>query len=465
MLEEINPAKKKNYTIPIVIMFSLFFMIAFVTGYQNPLGSVIEKMSSGNTFMSQLGTLANFIAYAFMGYPAGRRLQKSGYRVTALWAVTIGFIGVAVTYFSGFIGTDSFRNLLFGLTNGVTYFSGFIGTDSTAVTVYIIGAFIAGFSMCLLNTVVNPMLNSLGSTPNQGNQLVQFGGTFNSLGATLAPVIVGGLLGGEASTIASANPVFYLAMGIFAVAFIVLYFSKLPESPDLGKKQEKVKVGGAFKYINFTFGVLAIFCYVGLEVGMANWTYQYLQKHTLVAEANAGFEAAAIAGTVCGMYWLLMLVGRFIGGLVGGKISSRVMLIIASVGVMALIIAGIFTNEDMVGFIGFSSKNLEFSTVSIPMNAIYFVLCGLFASIMWGAIFNLSVTGLGKYTAVASGIFMVMVCGGGIFPFIQSSIAETNLLSSFWLDFGLAAYIFIYALVLSIPSKNLPEKQEVLVED
>lgn len=442
MLEEINPAKKKNYTIPIVIMFSLFFMIAFVTGYQNPLGSVIEKMSSGNTFMSQLGTLANFIAYAFMGYPAGMLLQKSGYRVTALWAVTIGFIGVAVTYFSGFIGTDS-----------------------TAVAVYIIGAFIAGFSMCLLNTVVNPMLNSLGSTPNQGNQLVQFGGTFNSLGATLAPVIVGGLLGGEASTIASANPVFYLAMGIFAVAFIVLYFSKLPESPDLGKKQEKVKVGGAFKYRNFTFGVLAIFCYVGLEVGMANWTYQYLQKHTLVAEANAGFEAAAIAGTVCGMYWLLMLVGRFIGGLVGGKISSRVMLIIASVGVMALIIAGIFTNEDMVGFIGFSSKNLEFSTVSIPMNAIYFVLCGLFASIMWGAIFNLSVTGLGKYTAVASGIFMVMVCGGGIFPFIQSSIAETNLLSSFWLDFGLAAYIFIYALVLSIPSKNLPEKQEVLVED
>ncbi|MDE7461767.1 MAG: MFS transporter [Muribaculaceae bacterium] len=442
MLEEINPAKKKNYTIPIVIMFSLFFMIAFVTGYQNPLGSVIEKMSSGNTFMSQLGTLANFIAYAFMGYPAGMLLQKSGYRVTALWAVTIGFIGVAVTYFSGFIGTDS-----------------------TAVTVYIIGAFIAGFSMCLLNTVVNPMLNSLGSTPNQGNQLVQFGGTFNSLGATLAPVIVGGLLGGEASTIASANPVFYLAMGIFAVAFIVLYFSKLPESPDLGKKQEKVKVGGAFKYRNFTFGVLAIFCYVGLEVGMANWTYQYLQKHTLVAEANLGFEAAAIAGTVCGMYWLLMLVGRFIGGLVGGKISSRVMLIIASVGVMALIIAGIFTNEDMVGFIGFSSKNLEFSTVSIPMNAIYFVLCGLFASIMWGAIFNLSVTGLGKYTAVASGIFMVMVCGGGIFPFIQSSIAETNLLSSFWLDFGLAAYIFIYALVLSIPSKNLPEKQEVLVED
>lgn len=442
MLEEKNPAKKKNYAIPIVIMFALFFMIAFVTGYQNPLGSVIEKMSKGNPFMSQLGTLANFIAYAFMGYPAGKLLQNSGYRVTALWAVTIGFIGVAITYMSGFIGADS-----------------------TAVAVYIAGAFVAGFSMCLLNTVVNPMLNSLGSTPNKGNQLVQFGGSCNSLGATLAPVIVGGLLGGEASTISSANPVFYLAMGIFAVAFLVLYFSKLPESPDLGKKHDKIAVGGAFKYRNFTFGVLAIFCYVGLEVGMANWTYQYLQKHTLVAEFNSGFEAAAIAGTVCGIYWLFMLIGRFIGGLVGGKISSRVMLIIAALGAMTLIVAGIFTEESMVDFIGFSSKNLEFSVVSIPMNAIYFVLCGLFASIMWGAIFNLSVTGLGKYTAVASGIFMVMVCGGGIFPFIQSSVADTDLLSSFWIDFALAGYIFIYALLLSTPSRKEPENPNILVED
>lgn len=441
MLEELNPAKKRSYAIPIVIMFALFFMIAFVTGYQNPLGSVIKKMSEGNKFMSQLGTLANFIAYAFMGYPAGMLLQKKGFRITALLAVTIGFIGVAITYFSGMIEVDS-----------------------TAVVIYIIGAFVAGFSMCLLNTVVNPMLNSLGSTPNKGNQLVQFGGSCNSLGATLAPVIVGGLLGGEASTISSANPVFYLAMGIFAIAFFVLYFSKLPESPELGKKHEKIAVSGAFRYSNFTFGVLAIFCYVGLEVGMSNWTYQYLENHTLVTANNPGFEAAAIAGTVCGIYWLLMLVGRLIGGLVGGKISSRAMLITAALGVMTLIIIGMYAKETMVDFIGFSSEKFEFSIVAIPTNAIFFVLCGFFASIMWGAIFNLSVTGLGKYTAVASGIFMVMVCGGGIFPFIQSSIAEVNMLNSFWLDFALASYILIYAVVLSRHSGNLKDEPEILVE-
>ncbi|MDE5843354.1 MAG: MFS transporter [Muribaculaceae bacterium] len=441
MLEDQNGKAKKNYTLPIVIMFALFFMIAFVTGYQNPLGSVIEKMSEGNPMMSQLGTLANFIAYAFMGYPAGKLLQDKGFRVTALYAVTIGFIGVAITYISGFIGVNS-----------------------TAVMIYLAGAFVAGFSMCLLNTVVNPMLNSLGSTPNKGNQLVQFGGSFNSLGATLAPVIVGGLLGGEASTISSANPVFYLAMAIFAVAFIVLFFSKLPEAEDLGKPSEKVKVMKAFAYRNFTFGVLAIFCYVGLEVGLANWTYQFLEKHQEVQQFNVA-SSAAIAGTVVGIYWLLMLVGRFLGGLIGGKVSSRVMLITAGLGAMAFILLGLFSEENLVEFIGFDSKMLSFSVVQIPLNAIFFVLCGFFASIMWGAIFNLSVTGLGKYTAVASGIFMVMVCGGGIFPWLQSFIASSgSILNSFWLDFVLAAYIFIYALLLSRPNANLPEAPEVLVE-
>lgn len=441
MVEELNPQKKKNYALPIVIMFALFFMIAFVTGYQNPLGSVIEKMSAGNPMMSQLGTLANFIAYAFMGYPAGKLLQDKGYRVTALWAVTIGFVGVAITYFSGFIAEMS-----------------------TAVIIYLVGAFVAGFSMCLLNTVVNPMLNSLGSTPNKGNQLVQFGGTCNSLGATLAPVIVGGLLGGEASTIASANPVFYLAMGIFAVAFIVLFFSKLPEAEDLGKPSEHVNVKGAFVYKNFSFGVLAIFCYVGLEVGLANWTYQFLEKHNELQQANVA-SSTAIAGTVVGIYWLLMLIGRFIGGVIGGKVSSKVMLTIASFGAMAFIIAGIFTSETLVSFIGFDSSKLSFGIVQIPLNSIFFVLCGFFASVMWGAIFNLSVTGLGKYTAVASGIFMMMVCGGGIFPWIQSFLASNSVLGSFWLDFGLAAYIFVYALFLSKPNKHLPESPEVLVED
>ena len=437
-----DQGRRGNYVLPIVIMFALFFMIAFVTGYQNPLGDVIEEMTGGNALLSQLGTLANFIAYLCMGYPAGIILEKKGYRVTALWAVTVGFVGVLITYLSGFIASDI-----------------------PAVVVYIIGAFVAGFSMCMLNTVVNPMLNSLGRNQNQGNQLVQFGGSCNSFGATLAPVIVGGLLGGQASSISSANPVFYLAMTIFAVAWIVLFLAKLPEAPDFGTKKDKVEVRGAFRYSNFTFGVIAIFCYVGIEVGIANWTFQYLKKNEMVDFANPLFEAAAIAGTVVGIYWLLMLVGRLVGGAVGGKVSSRAMLTTTSVGAITFLILGICLSETVVPFIGFDSKEMLFSVVQVPLNSIFFIACGLCTSVMWGAIYNLSVEGLGRYTAVASGLFMTMVCGGGILPFLQGLIAKDSISASFWLPTALCVYLLCYALFLSRPSKKMPQETEHLYED
>lgn len=434
-----NKQEHRSFALPIAIMFALFFMIAFVTGYQNPLGSVIKKMANNNIVLTQLGTLCNFIAYAFMGYPAGKLLQNKGYRVTALYAVTVGFIGVAVTYCSGMIDDNM-----------------------TALTIYMAGAFIAGFSMCMLNTVVNPMLNSLGKNERQGNQLVQFGGTCNSLGATLAPMIVGGLIGGEAASISAANPVFYMAMGIFAAAFIVLYYSKLPESREFYQKEkrEHIKALDAFKYRNFTFGVIAIFCYVGIEVCISNWAYQYL-------DTNSNLTVAKAAGAVCAIYWLLMLCGRFIGGLIGGKVTSRVMLMTTSALAIVLLILGITANEaQMVGFFGFDTLKFRFFSVTIPANAVYFILCGLCTSIMWGAIFNLSVQGLGKYTSVASGIFMAMVCGGGILPFIQSFIAgQSGILCSFWLVVVLAAYLLLYALLLSHPVSKLPESKEVLEED
>lgn len=440
-----KPAPRRSYALPIGIMFALFFMIAFVTGYQNPLGEVIKKMTGGNAVLTQLGTLCNFIAYAFMGYPAGKLLERSGYRVTALGACAVGFLGVLITYMSGMI------------------------PDNThAVVVYMIGAFVAGFSMCMLNTVVNPMLNSLGRDQKQGNQLVQFGGSCNSLGATLAPVIVGGLIGGSASSIASANPVFYMAMAIFALAFAVIYFSDLPEAPGFGQpkaKKEKLRIADALRYSNFRWGLLCIFCYVGIEVGLANWTLQYLINSEIVITGNPLFEAAAIAGTVVGIYWLLMLVGRLLGGIVGGRVSSRAMMLFTSALGIALVICGIYLPETQVPFIGFDSNHMLFSVVNIPLNAILLIACGLCTSVQWGATFNLAVEGLGKYTALASGLFMVMVCGGGIFPMIQGFFADASIIGSFWLIVALWAYMFLYGLRLSKPDRREPQRREILEED
>ena len=434
--------QNKNYALPIAIMFALFFMIAFVTGYQNPLGSTIKEMTGDNVIMTQLGTLANFIAYLVMGYPAGKLLSTKGYRKTALWAVTVGFVGVLITYLSGFVGANT-----------------------TAVVVYILGAFVAGFSMCMLNTVVNPMLNSLGKNQNQGNQLVQFGGSCNSLGATLAPMIVGGLIGGSASSIASANPVFYMAMAIFAFAFLVLYFTKLPEPKELGKKGAEIKASGALKHSNFLFGIVAIFCYVGIEVGVANWTTQYLDGSQIVKSANT-MDSLTIAGSVCAVYWLFMLIGRFVGGAIGSKVSSRVMLTVTSLCAIVLMGLAIYTCESQTTFFGFDAKSLSFFSCTIPTNAIFLICIGFCTSVQWGAIFNLAVEGLGKYTQVASGIFMMMVCGGGILPFIQGTIADgSGILTSFWLTVALSAYLLLYAVLLSRPTRKPRTDTETLYED
>ncbi|MDE6783597.1 MAG: MFS transporter, partial [Paramuribaculum sp.] len=200
--------QKPNYTLPIIVMFFLFAMISFVTGFQNPFGVILKEQLGLSALQSQLGNAANFIAYAFMGLPAGMILQKKGYKFSAIAAVLVGLVGVVFMFISSLLDGDA---LIF--------------------CVYLVGAFIAGFSMCMLNTVVNPMLNTLGGGGKKGNQLLQFGGATNSLAATICPVLVGYLMGGslQGLTLVKAQPALWVAMGIFAIALVVLLLSKLPE--------------------------------------------------------------------------------------------------------------------------------------------------------------------------------------------------------------------------------------------
>lgn len=408
-------SSKKN-VLAIAIMFALFFMIAFVTGIQNPLGVIVKSHFELSNFQSQWGTLANFLAYLCMGIPSGMMLQKIGYKKTALAAVAVGFTGVLISFLSGI--ADNFY-------------------------VYLLGAFISGFSMCMLNTVVNPMLNTLGGGGNRGNQLIQFGGSINSIAATLAPILGGYLIGNLAGAqISNANPVFYLAMGIFAVAFIVLALSKIPEPYVIKEKSDKVKdKHSAMSFRHFKLGIIAIFIYVGVEVGIPN-----IMNLFMTDTVNGVGIDPTIAGTVVGTYWLLMLVGRLVGGVLGGKISSRAMLsTVAAVGILFICLAIFLPSDNIVKMPVFRS-DLSFGFAQVPVNCLFLVLCGLCTSVMWGGIFNLAVEGLGKYTSAASGIFMMMVCGGGILPAIQGALADSvGFLNSYWLLVAGLLFILFFA--------------------
>ena len=300
------------------------------------------------------------------------------------------------------------------------------------------------------------MLNTLGGGGNKGNQLIQFGGVCNSTAATIVPVLVGYLMGQDeaARTIAKANPALFIAMGIFALAFIVLAVSKIPEPSfeKTGESKEKKSKDkySALSFRHFVLGIVAIFVYVGIEVGIPNISNLYMTE-------NLSMDPA-IAGSLVGTYWFLMLIGRLVGGAIGAKVSSKAMLSTVSIIGLVLVIAAIFSPESTKVTMPVFRSNISFGMESVPMNVMFLVLCGLCTSVMWGGIFNLAVEGLGKYTAAASGIFMVMVCGGGVLPAIQGFIADTfSFMQSYWIIVAALAYLLFYALAGSKNvNKNIP---------
>ena len=423
--------QKKSYFLPIVVMIFLFAMISFVTNLASPMGDILKYQFGVPNWMGTLGVFANFIAYAIMGYPAGTMLQRYGYKKTALVAVSVGFIGVGIQTLSGTV--ESFG-------------------------VYLLGAFIAGFSMCLLNTVVNPMLNRLGGGGNKGNQLIQTGGAFNSLSGTAVIILTGLLIpeGIKNAQISHVFPLMYAALAIFAFAFVVLALTKIPENPVDTKKSvaKKADKYGPLSFRHFVLGAVAIFVYVGIEVGIPNVLQKWLQNPDLNV-LGSGVNAEAVAGSVAATYWLLMLVGSLVGAVIGSKVSARAMLGVVSCAGLLLTLGAILAPEVAVNLPVFNGA-AGFGLVNVPVNAALLVLCGLCTSVMWGGIFNLAVEGLGKYTEKASGIFMALVCGGGILPLLQNAIVDmqggVGYLASYWVIVVALVYMLYYALV---GSKNV----------
>ena len=477
--------KQSGNTIAIITMFFLFAMVSFVTNLAAPFGTIWKNQYAGANTLGMMGNFMNFFAYLFMGIPAGNLLVRIGYKKTTLAAMAVGFCGLLIQYISSLVGAD------------VSVFT----TGEYAVKlnfiIYLLGAFICGLCVCMLNTVVNPMLNMLGGGGNRGNQLIQSGGALNSLSGTLTPLFVGVLIGTVTpdTSMSDVAPLLFLAMGVFVLSFIAITFVAIPE-PHLrkGKVVKEKDKYGPLSFRHTIFGIICIFVYVGIEIGIPGTLNFYLADSS---EKGAGIliNGAAIGGAIAAIYWLLMLVGRIISSAISGKVSTRTQLITVAATAIVLVIIAIFTpktvgmdvpsfiynpqekttqilkeagvpseivtqvvaNPEAVATVGAAltqaglnvedvTRSLE--TPKVPLSAFLLVICGLCTSIMWGGIFNLSVEGLGKYTAQASGLFMMMVVGGGIFPLLQQVISDSaGYMASYWLIVLLFGYILFYGVI------------------
>lgn len=410
----------------IIVMIALFAMIAFVTNLCTPMATIIKNQGEISNVLAQIGNYGNFVAYLVMGIPAGMLIAKFGYKKTALIGLAVGAIGIAIQWFSGQLDAQANLGLVF--------------------TVYLIGAFIAGLCMCILNCVVNPMLNLLGGGGNSGNQLIQIGGVFNSTAAVCCYILMGALIADATKAkIADATPALMIALAIFVVAFVVILFTKIEEPEQAPVRVDLIK--GAMSHRHFALGALAIFLYMGIEVGVPNFVQQYL-----IAD---GIPAGTV-GMLVAVYWFMMLIGRLVGASIGGMISARAMITTVSTATLVLVLFGMYAPTDvLVEFPGVNWATLEMVWQPVPVGIFAFLLVGLCTSVMWGAIFNMAVEGLGKYTAIASGIFMTMVFGCAVMMAIQAAVADaTDYITSFWVVVGCAAYLLFYALVGSRVSKK-----------
>ena len=407
-------------------MIALFAMIAFVTNLCTPMATIIKSQGEISNVLAQIGNYGNFVAYLIMGIPAGMLIAKFGYKKTALIGLVVGAVGILIQWFSGQLNAQENLGLVFAI--------------------YLVGAFIAGLCMCILNCVVNPMLNLLGGGGNTGNQLIQIGGVFNSSAAVACYILMGALIADATKAkIADATPALMIALAIFVIAFVVILFTKIEEPEQAPVRVDLIK--GAMSHKHFALGTLAIFLYMGIEVGVPNFVQQYL-----IAD---GIPAGTV-GMLVAVYWFMMLIGRLVGASVGSKISARAMIVTVSTITIALTLFGMFAPTDiLVSFPGVDWGKLEVIWQAIPVGIFAFLLIGLCTSVRWGAIFNMAVEGLGKYTAIASGIFMTMVFGCAVMMFVQASVADaTDYITSFWVVVGCAAYLLYYALIGSRVTKR-----------
>ena len=404
------------------MMIALFAMIAFVTNLCSPMAVIVQNQFGASELQSQIGNYANFIAYLVMGIPSGMLIVKLGYKKTALMALGVGIVGMLLELLSGSVGS---------------------------MWIYLLGAFVSGFCMCMLNTVVNPLLNVLGGGGNTGNQLIQIGGAFNSAAAVAVYIILGALIGEvtKETGIADAAPAMYIALAIFVLAAIVLFFTKIEEPEQEPVQMELVK--GALSYRHFALGALAIFLYMSVEVGTPTYMIKYL-----IGEVGV---SAGVASLIAAVYWFAMFIGRSVGGSIAGKVSSRAMVSTVAVAAIALLAFGMFSPASWtVNVPGVDWANLSMVWVEVPIGVAAFICVGLCTSVMWGGIFNMAVEGLGKYTAAASGIFMTMVFGCAVMVAVQALVIDMtgNILSSYIIPWACAGYILFYALVGSKVSEK-----------
>lgn len=376
---------------PFLLLTFIYFIVGFLTTVngqcQGPLKiAFLSEVTDTKNSLATLISFAFFLGYLLNSSKTGRMLDKIGYKQTLVRSMVVMVFGLAFYLASALIAE---------------YWGGkgmHIGSDFVpfGYFVFLFGSYLMGTSAAMLQVVINPYVAAYPLPGTQPVQRMNFTCAINSIGTTVAPFFVTGVMfAGVSLDSVSADQLtipFFVMTLVIALTTWSTSKAKLPDIEGTRETDSKPK-RSIWSFRHLKYGVFTIFCYVGTEVGIGN----NMNLHAMDLATQGVAVSPALLAT---LYWGGFLVGRMVSS--GLKnVAPRPMLLMVTVAAIALMTISMFTE-----------------------NLWLMAAVGLFHSVMWSCIFTLSVDGLKEYTSKASGIFMMGVFGGAVFPVIQGLIAD-----------------------------------------
>jgi FHS family L-fucose permease-like MFS transporter len=417
MTEQSVPLTERRYVLPLILITSLFFLWALGVNLNDILIPQFKKTFQLSDRASSLVQFAFFGGYFLAALPAGKLMERIGYK----------------------------KGLLLGLL--VCAFGAFLFIPAASVHLYVfflIALFVMAFGQGFLETGANPYVTLLGP-PESSERRLNLAQSFNAVGAFVTPYIGKAFIltsvGYSAEQLSSMSPEqlqsysaslaarvkmpYLVITAVFLFVFVLIFFAKLPEvhqkapEGEADVPEQDVTLSGLFAHKHLVKGVLAQFFYVGAQVGVTSFIIRFAE-HTLPGTSDV--TAANY------LWWHLLgfMVGRFAGSAMMKRIAPpRLLAAFAGASLVCAVIA-------------------IFATGSMPVWAVVFI--GFFHSIMFPTIFALGLKNLGPYTKLASSFMVMAIIGGALFPLLMGQVSDmSNIQWAFAVPLACYIYVFYFA--------------------
>lgn len=410
--------QKSSYLMSMIIIGMLFFTIGFATWINGTLIPYLKIACELETdFQSYLVATAFFFAYTLMALPSSYVLGKVGYKKGMALSLVVMAVGAII-----FVPAASLRSF----------------------EVFLVGLFIIGTGLALLQTAVNPYVSIIGPMESAATR-ISIMGIANKVAGILAGLIFGYITLGDADELEAALQTmdavtkastldelagrvivpYYIIAGVLVLMAFVILKSALPEIQEHGAENEGSSVTGAagsktsvFQFPHLLLGVVALFVYVGVEVIAGDTIISYGKALGISLSTARYFTQATLACMLVGYVIGIFTIPKWIS-------QSKALNVCAILGLIFSVLA-IMTD-------GFTS-------------VLFIALLGLANSLMWPAIFPLSINGLGKFTKIGSAMLVMAISGGAVLPLIYGALTDAfDAQSAYWLLVPCYGFILFFA--------------------